>query len=236
MDTLYKIPRLYLNLSFSEKTDIPLDAGQAHYLRNVLRKAEGDSVRVFNGHDGEWLARLVFLSKKSGALTLTKQLKVQPEENRRVMLYFSPIKKNRMDILIEKAVELGVSELVPVIMNRSEVRKINEERMCTHIIEAAEQCERMDVPVLHPQIRLEAAIGGRIFVCLERMDDVACIGAQDLSGAVRFMVGPEGGFDEQERALLLGSENVIPIHLGERILRSETACIACLSYICLSKA
>jgi len=231
----HKYPRLYLDADFVHGSNVELEAGQNHYLRNVLRKQEGDFLRVFNGRDGEWLARILKLGKKLGEAVLDICVRDQPEAGvrREVHLYFSPIKKQRMDMLVEKAVELGVSALHPVITHRTVSRKINEERIRAQIIEAAEQCERMDVAELYPALgfgEVLAGIEAPLYACIERSDDALPIAKCELSGRVAFLIGPEGGFDEAEIMQLRACEKVVPISLGDTILRAETAAIACLSW------
>ncbi len=238
MIDLYKYPRLYLNAELKENAKISLNAEHAHYLKNVLRKAEGDILRVFDGANGEWLAPISTLRKKSGGITLTEQIKKQPAQSVEVSLFFSPIKKHRMDILIEKAVELGVTGLYPIIMNRTENRKLNEKRINAQIIEAAEQCERLDLPVLHATQKLSYILsqqnGKSLYTCLERDNSAKPISSHSYENGASFIIGPEGGFDAREMEMMLASDNVIAINLGDNILRAETAAIVCLSYVRLA--
>ncbi|PCJ97857.1 MAG: RNA methyltransferase [Zetaproteobacteria bacterium] len=241
-ENIYKYPRLYINVPFSQNIEISLDVSHVHYLKNVLRKNVNDVLRVFNGHDGEWLASINMLAKKDGSAILTKQIKQQRAISAPVALFFSPIKKQRMDFLIEKAVELGVDDLYPILMNRTENRKLNEDRMRAQIIEAAEQCERLDVPILHPVQKLSdlMRIGHDLFqkrpllVCLERNEDSIALSSCLYEEGANFLIGPEGGFDVQEVAALKGAENMVFVDLGRTILRAETAAIVCLSYARMS--
>ncbi len=234
-DHIYKHPRLYLNAPFEQNGVIPLEQGQAHYLRNVLRKGSGEQLRVFNGKDGEWLARIDTIGKKGGDIILDDCTRPQAKPSAARHLYFSPIKKERMAFLIEKSVELGVTDLQPVLMSRSVMRKVNEERTRAHIIEAAEQSERLDIPVLYPLQTLSEVMAGRnvdvpLYACLERNDQTKPISFYPMKEDAAFLVGPEGGFDNDEMARILTHENVKPIGLGDAILRAETASVACLSY------
>ena len=243
-DQLYKYPRLYLNASFKANEKIALSAEQTHYLKNVLRRKQGDALRVFNGIDGEWFARIEAVGKKDGAVVLTEKLKEQPEPAKPVHLFFAPIKKQRLDLLLEKAVELGVQGLYPMITNRTENRKLNEGRMRAQIIEAAEQCERLDVPILHAPQKLTDVIAQKtyeqceapLFVCMERLSMTKPMSSYSYEGGAVLMTGPEGGFDKEEAALIQSIEGVKLINLGETILRAETAVTASLSYIRLSTA
>ncbi len=237
MNHIYKYPRLYLNARFEKNGKIKLENEHAHYLKNVLRKSVGDHLRVFNGQNGEWLARITDLGKKSGEVELIEEIKAQPSLSKRVHLFFSPIKKQRMDFLIEKAVELGVTDLHPVLMNRTESRKVNVERIEAQLIEAAEQCERLDVPILQDVVKLPLAVSAHegldLYAAMEREDGAQPISSYSYTSDHGFIMGPEGGFDDAERAFLLSSA-IHPVSLGNTILRAETAVISCLSYAKLS--
>lgn len=239
IDHIYKHTRLYLNAPFAQSAEIPLAHAQIHYLRNVLRKESGDILRVFNAQHGEWTARLEMAGKKNGHVVLEQCFKVQPKPALPRHLYFSPIKKQRMDMLIEKSVELGVTDLHPVLMNRTVMRKINKERIDAQIIEAAEQSERLDIPALHDALNLDDVLRTYdhrtpLYACLERSEKVKPITSFAMDQPVSFLIGPEGGFDEGEMTRLLKDDNLKPIGLGDTILRAETAAIACLSYAALA--
>ncbi|MGH1404633.1 MAG: 16S rRNA (uracil(1498)-N(3))-methyltransferase [Alphaproteobacteria bacterium] len=232
-DHIYKYPRLFINAPLKENGHVLLEAYHAHYLKNVLRKGAGDSLRLFNGVDGEWLASVQELGKKRGLVTLEQKTREQSRDNVAVELWFSPIKKQNMDFLIEKAVELGVSAFRPVIMNRSENRKLNMDRIKTHIVEAAEQCERLDIPVLYSAEKLCDVLGKSdipVHVCLERCDHAVPISVCDFGAGAAFLIGPEGGFDDSERIFIESCDHVRIISLGQRILRAETAAVSCLAY------
>lgn len=237
-EQLYKYPRLYLNARLCAGAQVPVSAEQSHYLKTVLRKGEGAKVRVFNGMDGEWLARIERVSKKSCTLIAGECLRAQPENVPLRALYFAPIKKQRLDFLVEKAVELGVSDFYPVLTNRTENRKLNMERMRAHVIEAAEQCERMDVPALHDMAKLPVVLAQKqvvpLVVALEREESALPLSGIDFSVGAAFLIGPEGGFDDDEARLVRNSADVRCVALGPRILRAETAALACLSYVQLS--
>lgn len=235
-NSIIKSPRLYTELDLAHGMALALTGEQAHYLKNVLRKDEGDLLRVFNGRDGEWACRLSALNKKTGQAEPQTQIKPQPAPARRVHLYFAPIKKNRMDFLIEKAVELGVSDLHPVLTQNTETRKINAERLRAQMIEAAEQCERLDLPVLHPMQDLFAALHGApvpVLAALERGDhpDIRQVAAPFATRDIAGLIGPEGGFTQPELERMAAQQNVHGVSFGAIILRSETAVVKFLCSI-----
>ncbi len=237
MANITKTPRLY--------TDAPLSAGQAmmldgnphHYLRNVMRANAGETLRLFNGRDGEFTAQITTVDKKTTSINIQNQLKPQPEDAPRRILVFSPLKKERMDFLIEKSVELGVTDLQPVTMQHSDIRQINEDRLNAQIVEAAEQCERLTLPALRPITDLMSCIRAwdksiPLFAAMERMDALA-LSAQNKTGGCGLLIGPAGGFSEEEKAFVLAQTHVRCVSLGENILRAETAAIAGLSVLTL---
>lgn len=203
-----------------------------------MRREPGDLVRLFNGRDGEWLGEIEALGKKDGRVLPLEQVKVQPVKAPEVHLIFTPLQKNRLDFLVEKAAELGATALHPVLTARTEHRKINEERAGLQLIEASEQCERLDIPVLHPLEDLKAkmvkwSVDTPVFWGAERRPETPTL-AQALSGyegALAFLIGPAGGFTPEEFDFLSGLQCVRPVSLGERLLRAETAGLACLSHV-----
>jgi 16S rRNA (uracil1498-N3)-methyltransferase len=230
MEEHYKHPRLHVDQSLGAGRSIVLDAGQSHYLHTVLRKNTDDMVRLFNDRNGEWLSVLHECGKKSVTATCEKQIRTPHGKIPPVHLLFPPLAKDRLDFLIEKAVELGATDLHPVITARTEIRKINEARIRTQIIEAAEQCERLDIPALHPIDTLGAILARwksdmPIYAALERSD------AQDFRpgpGECALLIGPPGGFTEDEKHMLGDLPFIRPVTLGPRILRSETAALTAL--------
>lgn len=198
----------------------------------MLRAEPGAQVRVFNGRDGEWLAEISTLDKKRGALRFLERIKAQTEPMMRVRLLFAPIRKQRLDLLIEKAVELGATDLYPVLTARTENRALKFDRIAAQIIEAAEQCERLDLPVLHPARGIDELLrnwdGPEIFACVERKYLPALAPLKNVADCA-FFIGPEGGFDAREADILCESLKVCPVGLGDTILRAETAAFYCLS-------
>jgi 16S rRNA (uracil1498-N3)-methyltransferase len=237
-DDLYKYPRLYMDHPLAPG-DVTLCAQHAHYLRNVMRRADGETVRFFNGVDGEWRATLVFGGRRDVIARLEKQVKPQTPRTRRVHLFFAPLKKDRMDVLISAAVQLDATDLHPVITERTEVREIKDDKVKLQIIEAAEQCERMDLPVLHPVLPLDRALSHPavpVFAGLERSDAKPLRDALVPAGDCACLVGPVGGWTDREREYLNNSPNITPVTLGPNVLRSETAVAAMLTRLASSRS
>ncbi len=231
----FKLPRLFVDSSLGPGQSIPLNADQAHYFKTVLRRDNGQPVRLFNGQDGEWLCHLQDLGKKSGLAVAADQIKPQPAPSPGVHLYFAPIKKARMDWLVEKAVELGATHLHPVITRNTEIRDINDKRLRQQIFEAAEQCERLDMPVLCAGEKLFHLRGDvPMLACLERGPVRSIAQAIPETGPVSILIGPEGGFTAAEASWITEQPGWTPVSLGPRILRCETAVCVALS-ACLFK-
>lgn len=229
------ILRLFVDHPLSAETQITLDQNQAHYLNNVMRLSLGDEVHVFNGQDGEWSGELTEAHKKKACLRLQHQIRGQLDEPD-VVLAFAPIKKQRLDFLIEKATELGVSRLIPVMTRRTNSARVRYDRLCAQVIEASEQCERLNIPHLEDAVDLPGLIKNwpddrKLFVMNERGGAQPILTAlQDhKSSKAAFLVGPEGGFDPSELDLLEKLPFVVPISAGPRILRAETAALSALS-------
>ncbi len=236
MELYGKLARLFTDADLKDGAEITLSADQAHYLKNVLRKNAGDALRLFNGRDGEFMGALKDISKKSASVTLTKKIREQPAAPAPVHLVFAPLKKDAMDFLIEKSVELGVTHLHPVLTNRTDIRKVNAGRLQAQVIESAEQCERMTIPALLPLADMKAKIAGwtgsaPVLWARER-GEAPFLATQKSPSA--FLVGPAGGFDEAEDGFLAAQKAVEPVSLGPAILRAETAALLCLSYAKMS--
>jgi 16S rRNA (uracil1498-N3)-methyltransferase len=232
-----KLIRIYIDASLSKGASVALTTAQAHYFHNVMRKSTGDAIRVFNGRDGEWLCLIDTLNKKNGQILPQEQLKQQTNGQAQpapqITLIFAPIKKQRLDFLIEKAVELGVTCFQPVLTQNTEMRKINAERIESQIIEAAEQCERLDIPTLLPLIALEKAapLHGVIYAAIERLDDVPHIAEVTDTQNCALLIGPEGGFTAEEVQWLSARSNVSAVGLGPQIMRAETAALYGLAHL-----
>jgi len=239
----FRSPRLFVDHPLSEGSVLPLAAAQQHYLVDVLRLEPGDGVLVFNGRDGEWRAELVRPSKKSAALAVGERTRAQAPANDLHYL-FAPLKRARLDYMVQKAVEMGASRLAPVITRHTQAERVNVERMRANVIEAAEQCGIISLPDVADPQPLERALAGmapeRLLIfcdeAAEHADPVSALaavapapGQPPLPLAV--LVGPEGGFSEDERKLLLARPRVLRLALGPRILRADTAAVAALSVV-----
>jgi len=225
----FKLPRLYSAESLESQNQVLLGEEQTHYLKNVLRQKQGHAVRLFDGKTGEYLFTIDEIDKKKTVLSLKQKITDQPTAQKQIHLFFAPIKKSRLDWMIEKTVELGVHHFHPIITQNTEVRKVNENRMRSHILEAAEQCERFDIPTLHAITPLDKKLSDwpdiPVFSALERFDGITSNDAQTPE-EFAFLIGPEGGFTDNEKETL--SQKTTPIYLGETILRCETAAIKTL--------
>jgi 16S rRNA (uracil1498-N3)-methyltransferase len=229
-------PRLHLEMPLSAGGEIILSREQGHYLTGVLRLASGDAVRAFNGRDGEWLAYLATVSKKTVSLRCERRVaeaKLPPD----IDYIFAPLKHARLDYVVQKATELGARRLRPVMTSRTVAERVNLDRMRTNVVEAAEQCNLVHVPeVLEPE-KLEKVLaswekGRSLVYCDETMVDHNPLESlKSLRTPTAVLVGPEGGFTDEEKALLKSRAFIIPISLGPRIMRADTAAIAVLTLV-----
>jgi 16S rRNA (uracil1498-N3)-methyltransferase len=236
MSDYYKLSRVYVDAPLNEGADHIVSESLHHYLKNVMRLDVGAKLRVFNGKDGEFVGVISETGKKRTVLKFEKLLKTQPFTHRNIHLLFTPLKKERNDWLIEKSVELGVTDLHPIITQNTDIRKVNEEKICAQIIEAAEQCERLDLPTLHPiqdiwKILATWDANARILAAIERMDAKPVKEALPEAGDIAFLIGPAGGFTADEKEKMKKVAVITPISLGNTILRAETAAIAALSQL-----
>ena len=228
-------PRLFVNANLRRNAYAALDEQQSKYLTRVLRLDVGAHVRVFNGRDGEWDA---VIDTKEGRAVLLKAINPlrEQDETPDVVLLFAPLKKARTDFVVEKATELGVCAIHPVITEYTQSGRVRADRLQKIALEAAEQTERLELPVVHEAAPLDAALDTLeadrpVIFCDEAGDAKPMLAAlQEMdcrSGAV--LIGPEGGFSPDERRRLRERENVVPVTLGPRILRAETAAISALT-------
>jgi len=232
-----KAPRLFVEADLSPGAEVACAPGQANYLINVLRLRAGAPVRVFNGRDGEWLAEIV--SAKRGKCTLAARERLRAQETPPDIQYlFAPLKKARLDYMVQKATELGVAALRPVMTAYTVAERVNLERMRANAVEAAEQCNILWVPeVARPQ-PLRTALADwpeerRLIFCDEDAPVASPIAALSAiaPGPLAVLVGPEGGFNAEERALLRDAAFAVPISLGPRVMRADTAAVAALALV-----
>lgn len=217
--------------------EIPLNPAQSHYLLHVLRLSQGAEVLIFDGKNGEWRAEIAKIKKASCIVKAERNIREQtaPQD---VHYAFAPLKQARLDYMVQKATEMGASRLQPVITAHTAVTRLNADRMRANAIEAAEQCGILTVPAIDSPVKLEALIksceGNRVVIfCDERASKAPPLEAiAKLAGQkVTALVGPEGGFSERERDLLLSKTNVCAVSLGPRIMRADTAAVAILALI-----
>lgn len=224
--------RLYLPGGLAEGAEIALDEDQAHKLRTVLRLGTGAGVAGFNARDGEFLCRIAELRRGGGTLSI-EQRRRAPELEPDLWLVFAPIKRARLDWLVEKAAELGVSALHPVWTERTQPERLNLDRLAAHAVAAAEQSGRLSVPALYPPEKLARMVAEwpperHLYVCDETGGGIP-IAAADAACPAALLVGPEGGFAETELDALGKLTFATRVGLGPRVLRAETAAIAALA-------
>lgn len=236
MDIKTRISRLFIPSILEEEGHISLDAKNSHYLTHVMRAKIGDQVLVFDGKTGEYVAEISKMDRKGCTLHILK--KVKPfVQNMGPTLLFAPLKKPRLDFMIEKAVELGVDHLYPIITDHTINRNLNMEKLQEIAIQAAEQSERLSIPEIHEPLGLEKFLkawnpADPIFVCAERQN---CPSLKESSVKIpackTFFVGPEGGFSASEFKLMESTPFIHFVNLGPEILRAETAAIAVLGWV-----
>ncbi len=235
-----KLQRLFVRGVFAPGARVELDRSQAHYLVNVLRLEAGDSLLVFNGRDGEFRATLATESRRSHALAIGEQVRVQPRPPD-LRYLFAPLKQARLDYMVEKATEMGVARMTPVLTQHGQVGRVNRERLEANAIEAAEQCGILTLPRIDEPVALDALLDAwpadeperRIIFCDEAdggADPLAILSALPPS-PLAVLIGPEGGFSAEERTRLRAVAHVTALPLGPRILRADTAAVAALALV-----
>jgi 16S rRNA (uracil1498-N3)-methyltransferase len=243
----FRTPRLYVDAPLGAGARVPLDAGAGNYLRNVLRLAAGEAVLAFNGREGEWHASLAETGKRALSLTIGEQSR--PQTHALDLHYlFAPLKHARLDYMVQKAVEMGAARLAPVLTRHAQVARVNLARMQANAIEAAEQCGILTLPEIAAPVTLDRMIAerdpGRLIVFCDEDAEVkdpvaALLAARERAGLragapsppLAVLVGPEGGFADEERAALIALPNVVRLALGPRILRADTAAVAALALV-----
>jgi 16S rRNA (uracil1498-N3)-methyltransferase len=234
----FRSPRLYVDAPLGEGRTVELEREQSNYLGNVLRLSSGDSVLVFNGRDGEWRASIAG-RKRPDSLTIGAS--TRPQDHLPDLAYaFAPLKHARLDYMVQKAVEMGASRLEPVLTRFTQVSRVNGERMRANVIEAAEQCGILSIATVANPVPLERYLvgrdAGRLLVFCDEAAEVADpiqalkAGRAGMNG-IDVLIGPEGGFAEEERTLLLRQPRTLRLALGPRILRADTAAVAALTLV-----
>jgi len=236
--TDFRTPRLYVSGALAEGGELTLPPAQTNYLVNVMRLGADDSVLLFNGRDGEFAATLAAKSRKGALLSVGARTRL-PETPPDVDYLFAPLKHARLDYMAQKAIEMGARRLRPVLTRRTQVARVNLERLRANAIEACEQCGVTWTPEIAPVETLDEALArwpaGRLLVfCDEEADETSPLDALanvTADGGVGLLIGPEGGFDDDERAAILATPRALRLSLGPRILRADTAAVAALALI-----
>lgn len=234
----FRQPRLFVDAALAAGETIALERDQSNYLGNVLRLAAGDTILVFNGRDGEWQASIAG-RKRPDSLTVTAPTRPQ-DRLPDLACVFAPLKHARLDYMVQKAVEMGASSLQPVLTRFTQVSRVNRERMRANVIEAAEQCGILSVAEVAEPLPLERYLAAReprrlLVFCDETADAIdplrTLAGEQFATAGIDVLIGPEGGFAEEERQSLLRQPRSLRLSLGPRILRADTAAVAALALV-----
>lgn len=232
-----KGPRLYVADDLAPGNPVQPSRGQAHYLRDVMRLGVGENVLLFNGRDGEWTAIVEAAGRKSVDLRIIEQTRPQTPAGD-LWYLFAPLKRGRLEYIVQKATELGAAQIHPVQTRYTNVKKLNSDRLHANIVEAAEQCGILSVPILRELQSLESILDGwdparRIIYCDEDAplaDPISAL-SRIPPGPLAVLIGPEGGFADDERERLATQDFVTAISLGPRIMRADTAGVAALALV-----
>jgi 16S rRNA (uracil1498-N3)-methyltransferase len=234
----FRKPRLFVDAALAPGETVALERSQSNYLGNVLRLAAGETILVFNGRDGEWQASIGG-RKRPDSLTIVAQ--TRPQDRLPDLAYvFAPLKHARLDYMVQKAVEMGASSLQPVLTRFTQVARVNGERMRANVIEAAEQCGILTIAEVAEPVALDRYLsqreGARLLVFCDEAADAAnplqaLRGEPTVADGIDILIGPEGGFAEEERAILLRQPRTLRLSLGPRILRADTAAVAALALV-----
>jgi len=234
----FRSPRLFVDAALAAGETVALERNQSNYLGNVLRLAAGETIRVFNGRDGEWQAAIAG-RKRPDSLTILAQ--TRPQDRLPDIAYvFAPLKHARLDYMVQKAVEMGASSLQPVLTRFTQVSRVNSERMRANVIEAAEQCGILSIARVAEPMPLDRYLSQRetqrlLVFCDEAADATSPLqalqGGLAAAHGIDVLIGPEGGFAEEERALLLRLPRILRLSLGPRILRADTAGVAAMALV-----
>tara|TARA_A100001037_G_C15080465_1_gene603966 strand:+ start:623 stop:1354 length:732 start_codon:yes stop_codon:yes gene_type:complete len=224
--------RIFINKTISQNLLIYIKGKQFHFLKNVLRSSINDKINLFDGTTGEWDSTIISINRDTIILKVINNINTIIKSND-VWLIFAPIKQYRMNIAIQKATELGVSRIIPCITEYTNVRKINVKNLLDNAIEASEQSERNDIPKIEKEIEFSKLIldwpEDRLLIFCDEKENTNTGIIKKLTPLKNYLnksailIGPEGGFSENEREMLLNKDKVIPVSLGNRLLRSDTA-------------
>ena len=234
----FRQPRLFVDAALAAGETVALERSQSNYLGNVLRLSEGDPILVFNGRDGEWRAAIGG-RKRPDSLEIVTQTRRQ-DRLPDLAYIFAPLKHARLDYMVQKAVEMGASSLQPVLTRFTQVARVNGERMRANVIEAAEQCGILSLATVSEPMALDRYLsqrdGARLLVFCDEAADTsnpieALHSGLTASDGIDVLIGPEGGFAEEERAVLLRQPQTLRLSLGPRILRADTAAVAALALV-----
>ena len=234
----FRQPRLFVDAALAAGETVALERSHSNYLGNVLRLSEGDTILVFNGRDGEWQAAIGG-RKRPDSLEIVTQTRRQ-DRLPDLAYIFAPLKHARLDYMVQKAVEMGASSLQPVLTRFTQVARVNGERMRANVIEAAEQCGILSLATVSEPMALDRYLsqrdGARLLVFCDEAADTsnpieALHSGLTASDGIDVLIGPEGGFAEEERAVLLRQPQTLRLSLGPRILRADTAAVAALALV-----
>jgi 16S rRNA (uracil1498-N3)-methyltransferase len=224
--------RLFTETPLDGLAELRIDGAQAHYLISVMRVKVGTRIKLFDDISGEWLAEVAMLGKRDLIVTMLGHLRPR-ETVPDLWLAAAPIRRARYDWVAEKACELGVARFIPVLTRRAVVDKVKDDRLRAHMIEAAEQCGRTALPEVAAQVRLmdwlKALDGRTLFFADEAGGDLMARAIAAHPGPAAILIGPEGGFDDAERAAILATKGAVAVSLGNQILRADTAAVAAVS-------
>lgn len=234
----FRAPRLFVDAPLAQDARVPLDRDQGNYLGNVLRLAAGAEVLAFNGCDGEWQAAIEGRKRPDGLVILQQ---IRPQDRLADLAYvFAPLKHARLDYMVQKAIEMGAATLQPVLTRFTHASRVNTERMRANVVEAAEQCGILSIAAVTDPVPLDRYLSqrpaDRLLVFCDEAAEIqnpiqSLRDAREPGRGIDVLIGPEGGFAEEERALLLRQPKILRLALGPRIMRADTAAVAALALV-----